>query len=79
MKTKILFFFISFAISLGIVFLLSRKMNAHPRSNIKVSTSNEWSRSELYPCGEVVLNSEPKRIVTFNHNHNDMLETFRMG
>lgn len=38
-----------------------------------------WSKSELYPCGEVILKKEPKKIVTFNHNHNDMLETFGWG
>lgn len=38
-----------------------------------------WSESTLEPCGTVQLKEEPKRIVTFNHNQNDMLETFKWG
>ena len=41
--------------------------------------SGWWSVSELEPCGVVALKDEPKKIVTFNHNHNDMLETFGWG
>jgi iron complex transport system substrate-binding protein len=54
-----------------------------PSKNVEKPVEDQdgdyWSKSTLYPCGEVTLKEEPKRIVTFNHNHNDMLETFSYG
>lgn len=59
-----------------IMFGMNRK-NAVNKPDIEVIDG--WSASTLEPCGKVVLKEEPKRIVTFNHNHNDMLETFGWG
>lgn len=49
------------------------------KSNAAAFNEKIWSISTLEPCGTVILTKEPKKIVTLNHNHNDMLETFGYG
>jgi iron complex transport system substrate-binding protein len=79
MKTKIVSFCVGFALVLCAVALVSRKTNKAQARPEKQETAECWSQSELEPCGVVTLKAEPKKIVTFNHNQNDMMETFGWG
>lgn len=76
---KNLFFVLTLLTFAAIAFIFSSTGKKNVVGEIEKKSSDYWSASTLEPCGEVILKEEPQRIVTFNHNHNDMLETFGWG
>lgn len=76
-KSNLIYFLIGFIAIFCVILFLGK--NKKPIENVDEQPKDYWSKSELFPCGEVILKEEPKKIVTFNHNHNDMLETFKWG